>query len=199
MDGSEQVVINPAARWGATMTIPLRSDDAILELRALTLDGRAAELLIGPYDQRRAPWGTEPITGLAITPGRRERAITVYPDYVGMPAVTGLPTFALAQNAALNATQITVTRARGGLLRRGMFFSIGDRLHAIRSISGENGGAGPIDLTIRPWLLDDYGAGTALNFVDPRCVMRPATDDTARAALELMRFGTTTLDLVEAR
>ena len=86
-----------------------------------------------------------------------------------------------------------------------MIFSIGNRLHMIVDLpSGEladpsvQGPPGAIAATIRPWLRADYADGTPLEFGKPLGTMRLATDDTGAMELQLSRFGTVSLDLVEA-
>ncbi len=52
--------------------------------------------------------------------------------------------------------------------------------------------------TIRPWLRTDYADGAAIEFGRPLGVMRLASDDTGSLELQLSRYGTVTLEFVEA-
>lgn len=198
-EGNEQIIASPTARWRATLNIPCWEPEHTLAMRRLIALGRAQAWAVGPYEYDRAPWNIDFI-GSKIT----------YAQALSNPAVyfgdqSASLDFRLFGPALMNAPIIAVKRNRGGVLRPGMIFSIGDRLHTIVDLSGEPGSPGGqgapntvMNLTIRPWLRADYADGTALEFGTPRGTMRLASDDTGAMELQLSRYGTVAVDLVEA-
>lgn len=197
----EQAVALPSGFATASLTIPCMTRAANLAIRALLagLDGRAGSVLVGPNETSRAPWNVDFVGG-KITYGRAAHRPNVY-----MGDSSPILNFSLGGDAKMNATGITILRARGGVLEPGMVFSIGDRLHVIVDLQGETGTPGQqgspgttMTAAIRPWLRADHGAGTPIEFGRPLGTMRLATDDTGALELQLARLGTVTLDLVEA-
>ncbi len=57
---------------------------------------------------------------------------------------------------------------------------------------------GSIGVSIRPWLRADYPAGGVIEMGSPFGTMRLASDDTGAMELQLSRYGTVTIELVEA-
>lgn len=196
----EQVVSGPSGYVSASISVPVNTDARVLAFRAFMagLDGRVGTMLIGPAEKRRAPWAIDPLTGGQIT----------YQGEIGgaQPPYNDGAEFVLGADAPVNATAITVTRQAGGLLVPGQYLSIGNRLHVIVALTtadpvdGATGLAQPgnIGLSIRPWLRSAYPAGTVVEFGRPVCLMRLASDDTGAVELQLSRYGTASLDLVEA-
>lgn len=197
--GNEQIVAAPTARWTAKLTIPCMTRAANLAMRRVLAMGRIQPWRVGPIETTRAPWNVD-LVGGGITDGRAARR----PDlYIGDQAPT--LDFALAAAASANAAVLAVRRDRGGTLEPGMMFALGDRLHVIVGLDGETGTPGRqgpagtvMTVAIRPWLRADHAAGAALAFARPCGTMRFAADDTGVLELQLARFGTVSLDLVEA-
>lgn len=192
-EGNEQIVASPTARWKASLTIPCYGRDRIPAMRAVIARGRSQVWSVGPYERPRAPWPIVPIIGGRLTDRTRGSAATAL-------------AFSLATAAALNAATLTIRRDAGNLLAPGMIFSLGDRLHVIVAVTSADPAdrasglavPGTIDVEIRPWLRADLGAGARIEFGRPRGAMRLASDDTGAMELQLSRYGTVTLDLVEA-
>lgn len=202
----EQVVVGPTGYVTARLTIPVNKPAKVLAMTALLagLDGRANTVMVGPREGSRAPWFADPLTGGRITKNRGDRDAARDPAYDANADTSADLDFRLFASAGMNATTLTIQRNRGGHLIPGMKFGIGERLHTIAALTtpdptGAGGLAAPgtIGVTIRPWLRDDYPAGTALEFVRPLCVMRRASDDDGEIDLQLSRMGVVTLDLVE--
>ncbi len=191
--GQEQIVASPTARWKATLNIPCWEPEHIFAIRRVIALGRSQLWYLGPYEYDRAPWPYEPLIGGLMT--YRTSGLAQSPL-----------AFSLSQLAELNDTAIIIQRDRGGFLAPGMLFSINGRMHLIADLttgdpadpSSGLAAAGKIGVTIRPWLRGGYVAGTGLEFGTPICVMRLATDDTGAMELQLSRYGTVTLDFVEA-
>lgn len=197
--GNEQVVASPTARWKSTRTIPCMTRETALAMRRVIALGRSVIWNVGPCENTRAPWNID-LVGGKITYGRAQKNPAIY--FWDQSAALD---FRLSGAAAMNATTIAIRRNRGGVLEPGMIFSIGNRLHMIVDLPngelaapGVQGPAGTINVTIRPWLRADYDDGTAIEFGTPQGIMRLASDDTGAMELQLSRYGTVAVDLVEA-
>lgn len=200
-EGNEQIVASPTARWTATLTIPCPTRAAVLAARRVIAQGRVATWQVGPLEHTRAPWNVDFLGG-RITAGRGARDGTVLE--AGQDTSAALD-FRLAGDAAANAAGLVLRREKGGVLEPGMVFSIADRLHVLVDLDGETGTPGRqgsagarIAATIRPWLRRAHADGTPVEFARPRGTMRLASDETGALDLQMSRFGTVTLDLVEA-
>lgn len=197
----EQAVAGPTGYVTASVTIPCNTRAKVLAMRALLagLDGRAGTLLIGPFEVSRAPWAIDPLTGGKITYCRGANDAASDPAWALNADTSATLDFRLLQPAGLNATRVAVTRARGGIVLPGQFFSIANRLHLVTSLDVPDlGGASVFPMDFRPWLREAHPAGTPIEFGRPICLMRLASDDTGAMELQLSRFGIVTLDLVEA-
>jgi hypothetical protein len=203
----EQVVVGPSGFVTATLTVPCNKPAKVLAMRALLagLDGRAGTVLVGPFEVARAPWFVDPLTGGKITTCRGDQDAALDAAWDANADTSADLDFRAAGAIAMNATALTVKRNRGGLLAPGMFFEIASRLHMITALTtadptGDGGLAAPgnIGIQFRPWTRADYPANTAIELGHPRCTMRLASDDTGAMELQLSRYGSVTLDLVEA-
>lgn len=79
-----------------------------------------------------------------------------------------------------------------------MYFSLGNRLHSIKSIVSIAGSVSTVK--IWPLLRSDIAAGTSVNFTSPVCEMRFQTDDQGQdilSALDQFRFASGTLAFEE--
>ena len=200
-EGSEQVVRSPTARWKASLTIPCLSSQKVLDMRALILglDGRTNTVLVGPIETDRAPWVIDPLTGAGISYRRGALNAATDPAYATNTDTNPTLDFRCASPAALNASTLTLQRNRGGLLRPGQYFSFNNWLHMVVALtSTDTGGPGTIGISFRPWLREARGTGDYAEFGQPLSRMRLASDDAGALKLQLSRFGTVTLDLIEA-
>lgn len=200
-EGNEQIVASPTARWKATLSIPCMRREQVLALRRVIAGGRTQLWNIGPIETTRAPWNVDFIGG-KITYGRGAKD---GPDLEAGQDTSSILEFRLSGAAAMSSPTITILRTKGGVLEPGMVFSIGGRLHVITDLDGETGTPGQqgaveteITATIRPLLRADYADGAAIEFGRPLGVMRLASDDTGSLELQLSRYGTVTLEFVEA-
>lgn len=205
LTNQEQVVEGPSGYATATLTIPCNKPSKILAMRAALALGRAQTWLIGPFEVSRAPWFVDPLTGGKITTCRGNRDAARDAAWDANADTSADLDFRVAAAANMNATALTIQRNRGGLLFPGMFFSINGRLHMVTALTTADrttvaglAAPGPIGIQFRPWLREDVAAGTVIEFGRPVGTMRLASDDTGAMELQLSRFGTVTLDFVEA-
>lgn len=198
--GQQQFVASPTGRWRAKMSFHLLDDDDYLDARGFIagLSGPSVPFLIGPYDYRGQPWNVFPVTGRPITPDVAARNAAINAAFSSNKDTAGALKFALGADAAMNATQITITKTQGGAIKRGQYLSIGERLHIIVSEVADPGATGSATVSIRPWLRDDYAAGTPVNFDSPQCLMRLADSDTGSFDMTTSPLSDVTLDLIEA-
>ena len=193
--GQEQIVVSPTARWKATLSIPCFKRAQVLAMRRVLAYGRAQTWFVGPYEFGRAPWNVFSLGGKIVYGKGIE----------GGADTAAALSFALAVGTPLGSPQIQIARVKGGALEPGMMLSIGGRLHIITELAGETGTPGRqgppntlIFANIRPWLRVDHAAGDGIEFGSPVGTMRLASDDTGTMELQLSRYGTVTVDLVEA-
>lgn len=203
--GNEQLVASPTARWKASLTIPCVRREQVFAMRQVIALGRSAVWGPGPIETNRAPWNVDFI-GSKITYGQGAKNAAIDPAYEAGGDMSSALVFSLADAAPRNAPLMTVQRDKGGVLEVGMLMQFGDyRMHVITglpggelAVPGKQGPPGRVLVEIRPWLRADYAAGTRIEFGTPHCAMRLASDDTAAMELQLSKYGTVTLDLVEA-
>lgn len=191
MNGKSQVVSSDAGIWKATFgNIVVRRRESVITYRALAalLDGRLEPILV-PLCRGYQP----------IYPGASELGLydpvphsdgSLFSDGTGY--VGGSIKVTLASSAAVRATSIGVLVAYGGDIQPGQHFSIGERLYRIRTFDPASGA-----MTIWPPLREAATIGTELNFDDPVCRMRLASDDALDLQLALRRFGNPTVNFVE--
>jgi hypothetical protein len=204
LTNQEQIVVGPSGYVTASLTIPCNTRAHVMAMRALlaALDGRAGTVLIGPCEVTRAPWFVDPLTGGKISYGQGAKN----PAFENNPDTSSSLEYRVATTALMNATALTVQRNRGGFLEPGMLFSINGWMHMVTALTGVDpadpatGQAAPgaVGIKFRPWARSDYLAASLIEFGRPVCTMRLASDDTGAMELQLSRFGTVTLDFVEA-
>lgn len=206
LSGLEQIVATPAGRWRAQLTVPIRRPEQIRDARWLVtaLDGRANAVQIGPCDIRQLPWPVD-AAGNRIDPAR------VVPDsrFTADQFGAGLGNMIAAQIVGApvaGATSIRIRRFdifddRGVRFRMpfplaGHYLGIFGRLYMVI------GGAALDDdeaiYQIRPRLRISLPVDRAVVTAAARVPMRLADDSSGDLSLDLARFGTLTLDLVEA-
>lgn len=160
--------------WAATITLALLSEGAAINaarsLRA-QLKGGAAIVLVPATDAGQAAWPTA---------GTWSQAVNTYDDGQTFDDGYGfhnpLIRIALASDAALRATQISVTVTAAGTIGAGMMFSIGGRLHVIEEVVSVSGSSQT--WKIWPALREPLFSGRDLKCDRPECRMRLA-DETA--------------------
>lgn len=202
--GAEQIVSSVAARWAASLTISVTRNEQVLAFRGLMagLDGRAGTMLVGPTELCRAPWGVDALGRKLSLRSYRDPVLkgTIFdktPEQVVAEQIAAtVPYFADA-----GSTVVTLRVLKGAPPTIGSYIGFENRMHVIVGISVQTTGAlGETIITyiIRPGLRFAMNAGHLAELVFPLCEMRLANNDTGNLEIELARFGSTTLELVEA-
>jgi hypothetical protein len=194
--GAEQVVVSASSRWRASATFNLVGEWRVLSWRAFlaSLDGRAGEFEIGPFDRFRP----HDVNGrrLSNVPAAKIGDDLLFDlSALGQTETTHAT---LAANAALRATRVTLTAAPSWTVPRpGQYFGIGARLYIARAVYRATE-SDPWTVDFRPGLRTAATAGDRVILDRPVCTMRLASDDTGALDLEFARYGQATLEMVEA-
>ncbi|AZO04588.1 hypothetical protein [Mesorhizobium sp. M2A.F.Ca.ET.043.02.1.1] len=191
VNGATQVVSSDAGIWKATYSsIVVNNRNAVLAHRAIStlLEGRLGSILV-PLCR-----GYQPVPDGAVAAGLYDQVPhsddALFDDGTGY--VGEVIDVVAAAPAALRATTMTVTVGYAGAIQPGQHFSLGERLYRIRTFDQKTG-----TMTFRPPLREPVLSGDRLEFDDPVCRMRLASDDSMDLQLSLRRFGTPTVQFVE--
>lgn len=201
LSGAEQVVASSAGRWKATLgAIAIRNSDQIRVWRALqgSLEGRVGVIAVPLCDCARAPWPVVDGKPVRMRPPLPHSDDALFSDGTGY--WQGVIASAVTVDAKRGATTLFLRIDAGNALQGAEHFSIDDRLYRIKAIDSEGTiGLGALSYTVRIWppLRAAAPAGTALNFDQPVCRMRLASDDAMDLALDLNRFSNPTVSFVE--
>lgn len=181
-------------------SISLRTAQQVRAWRALSalLDGGATPFVLPMCDKRYMP---APVIGgvtLYGYPDVSHDDETAFDDDSGysQPAVVAN----VVASAALRATSMAIHFSVGSALQGGEWFAIehptmGWRAYLIGSVTINSGNNSVV--TFRPPLREAVTADTPIEFDQPKCIMRLARPDSMRAALDLRRVGSPTLDCLE--
>lgn len=189
--------------WRAELgSIPIRTKAQVHTWRALEalLDSGARTVILPMCDKRYFP---VPIVNgaplYAYNPGTLDD-VTLLDDGTGIaqPVVVAF----LAEDADLRATSLRILFLQGAALQGGEHFSIGhgnlgDRLYRVAQVRVDPV-TGYSDVTIRPPLREATPAFTALEFDSPKCVMRIASAESMKLALQQRKWGSPTASFVES-
>lgn len=192
LNGDEAIIATDGGgRWVAIYgNAPLNSRTKVMSWRAARaiLESGAVPIIFPVCDARHQPTrGKVKVPHSDDTPFSDD---TLYQS--GDCEVTA------AADAPLRATSMTFDiAALGKPLIGGERFSIDHptwrhRLYEIKTIDGDQ-------ITFRPPLREAVPAGTEINFSDPRCVMRLASDSDMAAPLNGPRSATGSITLIEDR
>lgn len=209
--GGEQFIISPGPRWSASMTLPIRSKEQVLAVRALRsqLQGRANPTLLPNFDGIRLSWPVEAATNRVITPRVAHQLAGTYgldgTAYAGLTIPAAAQINATVQpGAAARATQLTIRVSQGGPILAGQQFGIAsgagaNRLYEIASVDLAVTGSGVVDYTVtfKPPLRAAASAGATVQFTRPVCLMRCINMGDELGALEVLRFANLNLQFVE--
>lgn len=200
--GNEQITVAPSSRWRARFSMPVVTEASVLAWRAFVagMGGRAGTVLVPKWEA----YGPRDINGRRF----EELATAQWGDQLfddgGAFDLSGFgqddtPVYAtLASPAALNATQIAVNYAPGiDGLRPGQYFTIGQRIYMVTQTWQANEGD-PTQIRFSPWLREGWAAGTPVIIDRPVCLMRFAQDQTGELDLDMGRWSSGQLELVEA-
>lgn len=196
--GKQQVQVTDSGYWVASLAeFPIVHRDQILDWRGImaSLEGMAGDLVVGPYDDLRAPIrnGVPPlVAGIPTSDG------VLFP--AGTDYMQSTIKVTLANNRPLRATTAALSVERAGPIRRGMYFSLtdGDRpsMHIITKQPTTSGGN--VNIQFRPPLRFAAASGATVDFANPRAVMNLASADEGALDLDMGRWARPSLELVES-
>lgn len=191
ISGKSQVVSSDAGIWKMTYgNVLVRNRDAVLTHRAIStlLEGRLGTILV-PFCR-----GYQPVPDGAVEDGLYDEVPhdddTLFDDDVGY--VGRVIDVVAASSPAARATSMTVEVNYAGDILPGQIFSAGERAYRVRTFDADTN-----VMTFRPLLREAIAAGTMLEFDDPVCRMRLASDDAMDLELALRRFGNPTVNFIE--
>lgn len=101
----------------------------------------------------------------------------------------------LAGDIAARGVSGSVVVTYAGTLEPGQHFSIGERLYRLRTV--EYTSDTTADITFRPPLREAASAGDSLEFDNPVCRMRLASDSELNLELQLRRFSSPSCSFIE--
>ncbi len=172
LTGKLQEVAADSGYWRITLgNIPIRTREQVLQWRELEglCEGRLNTVLVPVYDSKRSPWPS------------------------GVPGATITAT--TSGDILRGATSGNIELIVGADLQPGMFFSAGERLYRIKTVSLSSGDDWAV--TFLPPARETIADGTALEFARPVCRCRLASDDGMSLPLDLQRFATKSVDFEE--
>lgn len=194
ISGSVQVVSSDAGIWKATFgSVVMNARDHVLAWRGIQtlLEGRLGSILV-PNCR-----GYQPVSQVA-----KDLALYAPVEHSdGAPFADGAGyqgqgvDAKLTASVAARAVSASISVRHAAQLEPSQRFSIGERMYALRSVVYT--GTETASIAFRPPLREAAVAGARLNFDDPVCRMRLATDDAMDLELALRRFGSPTVNFVE--
>lgn len=193
VSGLRQAVGTDAGYWQATLSgFQLRTPDQIREWRALVTAGQGGlgDILIGPFDCRQAARHTDGSFPSTV-PHSDDAYFGDFTGYSQSQIVADVATTAL-----LRATSLTIDITGAGELRRGMYFSISERLYMITSVPVVSGAQATFSFL--PPLRATATAGTEVEMAHPFATMRLAAGSTGRQAIRMGKWSEPSIDLVES-
>lgn len=191
MDGGEQIMSPLTGRWEWRVAIPIRNETQARQLRVLKsrMKGRFNYLRMAICDQYRIT--LKDVGGTYPEPGIPHSDDTLFDDDTGYQNGVTSP---VQDDAATNATQITIRASDlNGQLTVGVYFSINEWLYMVDDF--EIDGSDYI-VTIQPPLREPVLAGAEANF-SAVSLWAFAADTTGDIDLQIGRFGTAALNLIE--
>jgi hypothetical protein len=189
VSGFGQVVASDAGIWKATFgNVIIRRRQHTLAWRAIDtlLEGRLNSILV-PLCRGYQPVPPDAAPLYEEVPHSDDALFDDDTGYIGR--VIDVKTVG---SMAVRAVSGTVSVGYAGSIEPGQHFSAGERLYRVRSFNPETGA-----ITFRPPLRESVPSGTNLEFDDPVCRMRLATDDAMNLDLALRRFGNPTVNFIE--
>lgn len=195
--GSEQVMLAPAGRWKASLTLSVgamswNGSDELLAFRGFMarLRGRAGVVDLPYFDGR----GPAQLAGQTDTVPFGDGS-TFSDGALFEDDAAGV---VLAAGAAMNATQITITYPAGVQPLPGQCIGLpGGWMHQIADLLAQAGNDWTV--LISPWLRDDYAAGAPVEVDRPTSRMRLVSDTSGALTVQAGEaFANPTLEFVEA-
>lgn len=191
VSGKTQVVSSDAGIWKATFgNVVINRRDRVLTWRGIDtlMEGRLGTILV-PLCRgyQPVPQESDELSLYDTVPHSDETPFSDGSKYQGdVISVTALGA------VPVRAVSMVVDVEVAGDIQPGQHFSIEERLYRVRSFDQDTG-----ELTFRPPLREAVEDGAELNFDDPVCRMRLATDDAMDLELALRRFGSPTVSFIE--
>lgn len=197
MTGSEQVTVSNSGRWRAALTMPVLTDESILAWRAFIsmMEGRAGTCLVPKWER----YGVRNVNGREFD----QQPIAEYGgdglnfDLTGFGQSDDVVHAQMAVPAALGATRLSVIINDGAGPRPGQYIGIGERLYIVQ-LAWELVEDGPLQVQVWPRLRGNAVMGERVILDRPVCLMRFATDQTGELELDMGRWGSPGIELVEA-
>ena len=197
MTGSEQLTVSNAGRWRASLTAPIMTEESVLSWRAFVsmMEGRAGTCLVPKWER----YGVRNLNGREFD----QQPIAEYGDdslnfdLSGFGQSDDIVHAQMAVPAALGATRLSVIINDGAGPRPGQYIGIGDRLYMVQ-LAWELVEGGPLQVQVWPRLRAAAVMGERVILDRPVCLMRFATDQTGELSLDMGRWGTPGLELIEA-
>ncbi|MDH6229606.1 hypothetical protein M2281_000178 [Mesorhizobium soli] len=194
VSGKSQTASSDAGLWKATFgNVVVNNRQRVICWRAIEtlLEGRLNAILIPRgRDYQPRVGGSLDADLLAAVPHSDGGLFDDGRGYIGQ--VTNVH---LAGSVAPRAVSASIIIKSGGRIEPGQDFSIGERLYRLRSVNYTSPTAAAI--TFRPPLREAAALGDRLEFDDPVCRMKLATDDAMDLELALRRFGNPTVNFIE--
>lgn len=190
--GVGQVVSQDAGIWRATLgDIYVRGRAAVVTFRGIAamLDGRVGTILV-PLCRSYQPLPA----GVALSPSDVPHSDGAYfSDGVGY--ASSAMAVVTSGSASLRATSLSVTISYAGTIEPGQHFSIGERFYRVKGVQYTSGTTAV--LSIRPPLREAVASGAILEFDDPVCRMRLASDTEMDLDLVMRREGNPSVNFIE--
>lgn len=191
VSGKSQVVSSDAGIWKATLeNFGVIDDQRVLAWRGIStlLEGRLTPILV-PITRlyQPIPGGAEEGGLYDTVPHGDETPFDDGAEYQG-----GVIDVTAAMGAPVRAVSMPVDVNVAGVVQPGQHFSVEERLYRVRSFDVDTG-----ELTFRPPLREAVDAGVRLEFDDPVCRMRLATDNEMDLPLAQNFWGFPTINFIE--
>jgi hypothetical protein len=194
LSGQQQVIVSAASRWQTTVTFNVftgKEDRAVLLYRSILRRGRAARIIVPERDAR----GPGELAGLKVVNSVPHSDGAKFSDSSGYKSRRFVSQ--TNQDANLNDTLLRITLSRGLSLTAGMRFSTPDyRMHEIDEVLAFDNDTS-WTVRILPWLRAAYPSGTELNFDEPKCAMRLASDETGQFSVEQRQMVNPSVEFTE--
>lgn len=171
--GVDTMVPTMRGRWMAQGTVVIHGEAAVLQWQAFLaeMEGRVGTTLVPCFSWFRPKDRNGRMLPFNDTAGFHR---TQTFSHFGLTSVAA-PRVTVAAAAPLRATELRIALADTTGLRPGQYFSIGERLHQVRSHWEPE--VGQHHIRFRPPLREAVAAGTAVEIARPVCKMRFTSEE----------------------
>lgn len=193
VSGFAQVVASDAGLWTITYgSVPVVTPPRVKMWRTMDvlLEGRLNPVLV-PISNRYQPFAEADADLYDAVPHSDDAFFADGSGYVLAPVIDVIA----AGGAALRATSIAVTINYAAVIEPGQHFSIGERMYRVRTVTYTD--ATHATITFRPPLREAVTAGARLEFDNPVCRMRLASDDSMRLSLDYNLWSFPSVSFIE--